>query len=67
MLLHVTCRGHKYASNVIEKALQCATPDERALLVEAICGQQNDPHPPLLVMMRDRRPGGFKGLDSSRF
>lgn len=29
--------GHKYASNVIEKALQCATPEERALLVEA-CG-----------------------------
>eukprot|EP00438_Fugacium_kawagutii_P002225 Skav227441 [mRNA] locus=scaffold2491:38957:40472:+ [translate_table: standard] len=27
--------SHKYASNVIEKALQCATPDERAQLVEA--------------------------------
>lgn len=51
-ILSLSC--HKYASNVIEKALQCATPDERALLVEAICGQQNDPHPPLLVMMRDR-------------
>lgn len=51
-ILSLSC--HKYASNVIEKALQCATPEERALLVEAICGQQNDPHPPLLVMMRDR-------------
>ncbi|CAK9018450.1 unnamed protein product [Durusdinium trenchii] len=51
-ILSLSC--HKYASNVIEKALQCATPDERALLVEAICGQPNDPHPPLLVMMRDR-------------
>ncbi|CAE7237978.1 PUM2 [Symbiodinium necroappetens] len=51
-ILSLSC--HKYASNVIEKALQCATPEERSHLVEAITGQQGDPHPPLLVMMRDR-------------
>lgn len=28
---------------------------------QAICGQQNDPHPPLLVMMRDRPLVGRAG------
>eukprot|EP00931_Biecheleriopsis_adriatica_P049759 TRINITY_DN28792_c0_g1_i1.p1 TRINITY_DN28792_c0_g1~~TRINITY_DN28792_c0_g1_i1.p1 ORF type:complete len:733 (-),score=164.70 TRINITY_DN28792_c0_g1_i1:73-2271(-) len=51
-ILSLSC--HKFASNIIEKALQCATMEERVHLVEAITGQQGDPHPPLLVMMRDR-------------
>mmetsp|Transcript_26290 Transcript_26290/g.61319 ORF Transcript_26290/g.61319 Transcript_26290/m.61319 type:complete len:718 (+) Transcript_26290:11-2164(+) len=51
-ILMLSC--HKYASNVIEKALACGTLDERALLIYAIVGEQGDPHPPLLTMMRDR-------------
>lgn len=51
-ILTLSC--HKYASNVIEKALSCATIEERAQLVTAIVGDQGDQHPPLLVMMRDR-------------
>jgi len=51
-ILTLSC--HKYASNVIEKALSCATYDERSLLVAAIVGEQSEQHPPLLVMMRDR-------------
>lgn len=45
---------HKYASNVIEKALTCSNEEERTALVAAIIGEQGDPHPPLLTMMRDR-------------
>merc|ERR1719316_349526 len=45
---------HKYASNVVEKALSCSTYDERALIISAIVGEPQDNHPPLLTMMRDR-------------
>jgi len=53
-MLSLSC--HKYASNVVEKALSCGTVEERALLTEAILGEFSaDPaHPPLLTMMRDR-------------
>merc|ERR1712113_1187512 len=51
-IISLSC--HKYASNVIEKALTCGTVEERALLIDVIVGQQGDEHPPLLVMMRDR-------------
>jgi len=51
-ILSLSC--HKYASNVIEKALACGTMEERALLIYAIVGEQGDAHPPLLTMMRDR-------------
>mmetsp|Transcript_11263 Transcript_11263/g.18675 ORF Transcript_11263/g.18675 Transcript_11263/m.18675 type:complete len:729 (-) Transcript_11263:7-2193(-) len=45
---------HKYASNVIEKALSCSTPEEKGALIMAIVGEHGDAHPPLLNMMRDR-------------
>jgi len=45
---------HKYASNVVEKALACSHPEERAMLINAIVGEPGDSHPPLLTMMRDR-------------
>jgi len=51
-MLSLAC--HKYASNVIEKALTCGTIEERGMMVETIVGVQNEQHPPLLVMMRDR-------------
>uniref|UniRef100_A0A7S2KW90 PUM-HD domain-containing protein n=1 Tax=Zooxanthella nutricula TaxID=1333877 RepID=A0A7S2KW90_9DINO len=51
-ILQLSC--HKYASNVIEKALGCGTLEERALLIQAIVGEPGDQHPPLLTMMRDR-------------
>lgn len=52
-VLSLSC--HKYASNVIEKALACATVEERALLVNAIIGEPGDStNPPLNTMMRDR-------------
>jgi len=45
---------HKYASNVVEKALSCGTYDERGTIIQAIVGDPGDLHPPLLTMMRDR-------------
>jgi pumilio RNA-binding family len=51
-ILSLSC--HKYASNVIEKALACGTVDERAQLIYAIIGEQSEAHPALLTMMRDR-------------
>jgi pumilio RNA-binding family len=45
---------HKYASNVVEKALQCGTPEERGAIISSIVGEPDDSHPPLLNMMRDR-------------
>jgi pumilio RNA-binding family len=51
-VLSLSC--HKYASNVIEKALSCGTMEERSLLLYAIIGEQGNQHPPLLTMMRDR-------------
>lgn len=44
---------HKYASNVVEKALSCGTYDERAGVITAIIGD-GESHPPILNMMRDR-------------
>lgn len=49
---HLSC--HKYASNVIEKALSCSNAEERGALIMAIVGDPQDAHPPLLNMMRDR-------------
>mmetsp|Transcript_12986 Transcript_12986/g.37396 ORF Transcript_12986/g.37396 Transcript_12986/m.37396 type:complete len:692 (+) Transcript_12986:114-2189(+) len=51
-ILSLSC--HKYASNVIEKALGCGTLEEKALLIQAIVGEPSDSTPPLLTMMRDR-------------
>lgn len=54
-VLSLSC--HKYASNVIEKALACATVEERGALVNAIIGESPDSThgpPPLHTMMRDR-------------
>lgn len=51
-ILSLSC--HKYASNVIEKALACGNSEERGALIYAIIGEQGDTHPPLLTMMRDR-------------
>lgn len=51
-VLSLAC--HKYASNVVEKALSCGTLDERTLVVGAMIGEPSDANPPLLTMMRDR-------------
>mmetsp|Transcript_7383 Transcript_7383/g.23147 ORF Transcript_7383/g.23147 Transcript_7383/m.23147 type:complete len:288 (-) Transcript_7383:431-1294(-) len=51
-VLSLSC--HKYASNVIEKALACGTLEERASIIHSIVGEPGDPHPPLLTMMQDR-------------
>jgi len=52
-VLQLSC--HKYASNVIEKALSCGTLEERAALIHGIVVTEGDqPQPPLLTMMRDR-------------
>jgi len=53
-ILALSC--HKYASNVIEKALSCGTSEERALLIQALVGDPGagEAQPPLLTMMRDR-------------
>jgi len=45
---------HKFASNVVEKAIIVSTPDERTPLLEAIVGHPLDVNPPLFTMMRDR-------------
>jgi len=44
---------HKYASNVVEKALSCGTLEERAGVIQAIIGE-GESHAPILNMMRDR-------------
>lgn len=51
-ILSLSC--HKYASNVVERALLCGTLEERASVIGAILGDQVDAHPPLVTMMRDR-------------
>merc|ERR1711957_733776 len=51
-VLSISC--HKFASNVIEKALAIGSLEERAELVDAVVGLPGEPHPPLLTMMRDR-------------
>merc|ERR1740121_1818945 len=51
-VLQLSC--HKYASNVIEKALSCGTVEERAALIHGIVMGDGETHPPLLTMMRDR-------------
>ncbi|CAI2357159.1 unnamed protein product [Caenorhabditis sp. 36 PRJEB53466] len=44
---------HKFASNVIEKCLSFGTADERNTIIDKVCGDPNDPSPPLLQMMKD--------------
>lgn len=51
-ILAMSC--HKYASNVVEKALACGTFEERGFLIHAIVGEQGDSHSPLFTMMRDK-------------
>ncbi|CAJ0935557.1 unnamed protein product, partial [Mesorhabditis belari] len=45
---------HKFASNVIEKCLTCASVNHKNMLISSVCGQPNDPNPPLMQMMRDQ-------------
>lgn len=51
-ILSLSC--HKYASNVVEKALSCGTSEEKASVVMAMVGEKGGMQPPLLTMMRDR-------------
>lgn len=51
-ILSLSC--HKYASNVIEKAVGCGTSEERALLVQAVMGGPDEQNPPLLTMIKDK-------------
>jgi len=51
-ILSLSC--HKYASNVVEKALACGDYEERGLIIQAIIGETGEQHPPLHTMMRDR-------------
>eukprot|EP00397_Hematodinium_sp_SG-2012_P007940 GEMP01007991.1.p1 GENE.GEMP01007991.1~~GEMP01007991.1.p1 ORF type:complete len:592 (+),score=142.73 GEMP01007991.1:167-1942(+) len=51
-ILMLSC--HKFASNVVEKAILCSSFDERAPLLHAIVGEPTDVNPALLTMMRDR-------------
>lgn len=44
---------HKFASNVIEKCLTFGGHAERNLIIDKVCGDPNDPSPPLLQMMKD--------------
>merc|ERR1712136_107386 len=59
-VLHFVCTNilplscHKYASNVVERALLCGSLEERASVISAILGDQSNAHPPLVTMMRDR-------------
>jgi len=50
----LTFSCHKYASNVIEKAIFSGTGDERAQLIHAIIGQDDARGGPLLTMTRDK-------------
>ncbi|VDP44133.1 unnamed protein product [Heligmosomoides polygyrus] len=45
---------HKFASNVIEKCLICASPHHKTLLINEVCGEPGDPSPPILIMMKDQ-------------
>ncbi|KAE9418338.1 hypothetical protein Angca_006055, partial [Angiostrongylus cantonensis] len=45
---------HKFASNVIEKCLICAGPHHKAVLIDEVCGDNDDPSPPILLMMKDQ-------------
>merc|ERR1712137_1038253 len=51
-ILDFSC--HKYASNVVEKALTCGASEERELLIEMILGKHNVSNPPLATMIRDQ-------------
>lgn len=45
---------HKYASNVVEKALSSSNQEERAALVMSMIGNSREANPPLLTLSRDR-------------
>lgn len=45
---------HKFASNVCEKALVCADPDSRRLLVDEIMTSTQDGVNPIAAMMKDQ-------------
>ncbi|CAD6194280.1 unnamed protein product [Caenorhabditis auriculariae] len=44
---------HKFASNVIEKCLTYGSHQQKNVLIDKVCGQPNEPSPPLLQMMKD--------------
>merc|ERR1712007_215685 len=50
MILHIVRKSvlslscHKYASNVVEKALSCSTFEERAVIIQAIVGEPGEAH-----------------------
>eukprot|EP01054_Gregarina_sp_Poly1_P010188 Gregarina_sp_Poly_1__10187@NODE_700_length_6689_cov_270_629719_g528_i0_p1_GENE_NODE_700_length_6689_cov_270_629719_g528_i0NODE_700_length_6689_cov_270_629719_g528_i0_p1_ORF_typecomplete_len677_score101_24PUF/PF00806_19/22PUF/PF00806_19/1_5e07PUF/PF00806_19/5e06PUF/PF00806_19/3_1e10PUF/PF00806_19/1_5e08PUF/PF00806_19/1_3e08PUF/PF00806_19/0_00046PUF/PF00806_19/0_00019DUF842/PF05811_13/0_066DUF842/PF05811_13/7_7e02OSCP/PF00213_18/2_9e03OSCP/PF00213_18/0_27CAS_CSE1/PF03378_15/3_9e02CAS_CSE1/PF03378_ len=47
--------SHKFSSNVVEKCLEvCATEDSRRAIIRAAFGDNNDPRPPIMQMVRDR-------------
>jgi len=51
-ILMLSC--HKFASNVVEKAMICSSDEERDPIMAAVVGEPSDVNPALLTMMRDR-------------
>ncbi|XP_069999716.1 pumilio homolog 2 isoform X11 [Penaeus vannamei] len=45
---------HKFASNVVEKCVTHATRAERAMLIEEVCGYNDNAHSSLLMLMKDQ-------------
>lgn len=56
---------HKFASNVVEKALVCAPTESRRTLIEEILTVQSDGSNPVVVMMKDQFGSKFSGRSSS--
>lgn len=47
--------SHKFSSNVVEKCLEvCTAEDQRRTIIRAAFGDNNDPRPPIMQMVRDR-------------
>jgi len=50
---------HKFASNVCEKALVTAVPDERRILIDEIILPKADGVSPIVSMMKDQFASAF--------
>lgn len=51
---------HKFASNVCEKALVMASPDDRRALIQEIMTPNLDGMSPIVIMMKDQFASGTK-------
>lgn len=50
---------HKFASNVCEKALVCADPASRRMLIEELITPKTDGASPIVTMMKDQFASKF--------